>query len=192
MSLFSRKRARNSQTSLGSNRRTNTSRPRTRTAECLEKRAMLSANLGILVLDPTGIGTLTRTGNNTIAVTNGDIVIDSSSTSAGKFSGNGSVSANNIDVTGKLSNSGGKVVGTVVTGSPALADPLAASPSRRPRRRSSRTLRSTARRSLSRRALTSTASRSAATPTSPCSRVFIICKEADSTCRGTAKSPAPA
>ncbi len=89
---------------------------------------MLSANLGILVLDPTGIGALTRTGNNTIAVTNGDIVIDSSSTSAGKFSGNGSVSANNIDVTGKLSNSGGKVVGTVVTGSPALADPLAALP----------------------------------------------------------------
>ncbi len=69
---------------------------------------------------------MSRSGKGSVLVSNGDIVIDSSSSTAGMIVGGGSVSAANIAVTGNLQAAGpGKFVGTVDEGSAALADPLA-------------------------------------------------------------------
>lgn len=104
-------------------------RCRNLTFEFLEARAMLSAtpNLGVLLLDPSGRGALSASGNGGgVVVSNGDLVVDSSNSSAGLVSGNENVSATNIYVAGKLS--GGKISGTLHTASPAETDPLAALP----------------------------------------------------------------
>jgi uncharacterized repeat protein (TIGR01451 family) len=87
------------------------------------------ANIGILLLDHTGNGALTRTGNGGIFVTNGDIVIDSSNKQAGLITGKGNVVANDIFVTGGLKHTGkGTFKGNIVTGVPPTADPLAGLP----------------------------------------------------------------
>ena len=155
---------------------------RTLLLETLEARTMLSVtpNLGILVLDPTGSGALTRSGNGSMVVSNGDIVIDSNNATAGKFSGSsGTVSASNVFVAGKLSNTGGgKIVGTVVAGSPALADPLALLPQPTAPQLNSKTHRSSTRRSRFHRARMSTASRSVARQPSHSFQVSITCKAA--------------
>ncbi len=72
------------------------------------------ASAGIILLDPTGQGALTDTGNGNVDVNGGSIVVNSSSSAAVVVSGNGGIST----------TSNGKVVGQVQNGS--AADPLAA------------------------------------------------------------------
>lgn len=88
--------------------------------------ATVSYNIGILLLDPTGAGSLTNSGNGGISVTgSGDIVVDSNNGKAAIQSGSGTVSATVIDVTGGVSRTGsGGFVGPVQTET-AYADPLA-------------------------------------------------------------------
>ena len=87
------------------------------------------ANIGILLLDRTGNGALTRTGDGGIFVTNGDIVIDSNNKQAGLDTGKGNVVANDIFVTGGLKHTGkGTFKGNIVTGVTPTPDPLAGLP----------------------------------------------------------------
>lgn len=88
--------------------------------------AAISYNIGILLLDRTGAGAFTSSGNGGIAVTGGgDIIINSSNAKAAIQSGGGNVSATVIDVVGKVVHSGaGSFVGPVQP-EPADADPLA-------------------------------------------------------------------
>ncbi len=82
------------------------------------------ASAGIILLDPTGQGALTDTGNGNVDVTGGSIVVNSSSSAAVVVSGNGNVTAPLFDSNGGISSTGnGKVVGQVQSGS--AADPLA-------------------------------------------------------------------
>lgn len=99
--------------------------------ENLERRAMLSytPNLGILTLDPTSSGALSKASSGTILVTNGDIVDDSANAKGAIGSGSGNLTASNIYLHGNLSNTGsGHFAGTVYTGVLPLADPLALLP----------------------------------------------------------------
>ena len=141
LDLFSNRRTTNSRSSSASKSRRNPTRRRLLTCELLEKRAMLSVstfpahqvldpNIGILTLDSSSyFASLTRSGNGSITVKNGDIVVDSSSSGAGYISGAGNVSANNIYVHGGIQTTGtGRFLGNVFTGSPTMADPLAALP----------------------------------------------------------------
>ncbi|HTQ37661.1 MAG TPA: transglutaminase domain-containing protein [Pirellulales bacterium] len=83
-------------------------------------------DVGLLLLDSSGSGALTNSGNGGVHVTGGDIVINSKSSKAGIETGNGNISATEIDVTGKLSQSGrGKYQGVIAHPAP-LVDPLAA------------------------------------------------------------------
>jgi hypothetical protein len=88
--------------------------------------ATVSYDVGILLLDRTGAGSLTSSGNGGISVTGGgDLIIDSNSSQAGIQSGNGTISAAVFDVTGKLVHSGsGGFVGPVQP-EPSDSDPLA-------------------------------------------------------------------
>jgi MBG domain (YGX type) len=86
---------------------------------------IVDSNLGILLLDPTGKGTLTVSGNGSASVTGGEIVVDSSSTQAVKVTGNGQVSAVEIDTKGVSTSGHGKVQGVIDTADPSMADPLA-------------------------------------------------------------------
>src|SRR5262249_3154183 len=64
-------------------------------------------NAGILLLDSSGKGALTNSGNGGIRVTGvGRIIIDSNNSKAGIDTGNGVVSAAEIDVVGKLYTAG--------------------------------------------------------------------------------------
>ena len=64
-------------------------------------------NLGLLVLDPSGRGALTVDGNGVVAVNNaGALVVNSSNAAAATITGNGSVSAADIDVTGGARRTG--------------------------------------------------------------------------------------
>jgi len=98
------------------------------TVEYLESRALLSAspNVGILLLDHSGAGSLTSAGFGGVHVSgDGAIVIDSGNSKAGIDLGNGNVSASQIDVAGGLKTIGlGKFQGTVIKQA-ATADPLA-------------------------------------------------------------------
>lgn len=89
-----------------------------------------TANIGILLLDRTKADSLLRTGDGSIIVSNGDIVIDSNnSREAGLVTGRGNVVADNIYVTGGLKHTGrGTFQGNVVTGVTPTPDPLAALP----------------------------------------------------------------
>lgn len=81
----------------------------------------------ILLLDAQDKGQLTSSGNGGIRVLgSGKIIIDSANSKAGVLSGNGNVSASEIDVVGKLSRTGkGKYLGTIVEHAAAVTDPLA-------------------------------------------------------------------
>ena len=80
----------------------------------------------VLLLDPTGASSFVNSGNGGLRIVNGNLVIDSKNAKAAVDSGNGIVSAAEIDVAGGLSQSGkAKFVGTIVKGKSPLADPLA-------------------------------------------------------------------
>ncbi len=85
-------------------------------------------NAGILLLDTSGKGALTNSGNGGIRVNGGGhIVIDSNNSKAGIDTGKGVISAAEIDVVGKLYTAGkGKFQGTIVQNAARVADPLAA------------------------------------------------------------------
>jgi len=92
--------------------------------ECLESRAMLDGNLGILLLDHSSAGTLSSAGAGGVEVTNGTLAIDSSSSLAGIDLGKGNVSASTISVVGGVkAYASGKFEGAHVH-SAAVADPL--------------------------------------------------------------------
>ncbi len=89
-----------------------------------------TASIGILLLDKTKADSLLRTGDGSIIVSNGDIVIDSNnSREAGLVTGKGNVIANDIFVTGGLKHTGrGRFEGAITTGVTPTPDPLAALP----------------------------------------------------------------
>jgi phosphodiesterase/alkaline phosphatase D-like protein len=88
--------------------------------------ATIKDNLGILLLDPTGKGALTASGNSTVKVTGGGaIVVDSSSKQAAIVSGNANVSAAEIDATGTSASGHGTFSGSIDTTEAPVADPLA-------------------------------------------------------------------
>ena len=99
--------------------------------ELLETRTMLAAtpNVGILLLDHSGLGALTSAGNGGVHVSgDGAIVIDSNNSKAGLDAGKGNVSATEIDVAGGLkTTSTGKFQGSIVQQA-ATVDPLVALP----------------------------------------------------------------
>jgi hypothetical protein len=88
--------------------------------------ATIKDNLGILLLDQTGKGALTDTGNGNVTVTgSGAIVVNSTNTQAASASGNGVVSAAEIDVKGTVTTGHGAFLGTKDNSQAPEADPLA-------------------------------------------------------------------
>jgi hypothetical protein len=93
--------------------------------------ALVSDNVGILLLDPTGKGALTVSGNAKLTVEGEEeIVVDSSNAQAVVLSGNASVTAEEIDVTGNGFRTSGNAAlhGVLDTNAAAVSDPLAALP----------------------------------------------------------------
>jgi hypothetical protein len=85
----------------------------------------VTANVSILVLDPTANSALSLSSNATINVP-GTVIVDSNSNSALNASGNAVVKAASIQVVGKVQKSGNPSLSpTPVTGAAAVADPLA-------------------------------------------------------------------
>jgi hypothetical protein len=93
------------------------------------------SSAAIIVLNPTAQGALTVTGNGNVNVDGGAIVVDSSDSKAAIITGNGSVIAPEVDITGK--NPGdvytGKgyfdtPTGMLKTGQPVTPDPFASLP----------------------------------------------------------------
>ena len=84
---------------------------------------------GIILLDPTGSGVLSDSGNGSITVSGGaSIVIDSSSAGAAGVSGNGNVTASQFVITGSpgdIVTGNGRFVGGIESGQTATVDPLA-------------------------------------------------------------------
>jgi hypothetical protein len=90
---------------------------------------IVNPNLGVLLLDPSAKGSLSVTGNGGVTVTGGgEIVVDSSSTQAVRLTGNGSVSATEIDAKGMSASGKGAVQGVVDTTDAPVADPFASLP----------------------------------------------------------------
>ena len=89
---------------------------------------VINSSQGILLLDATGKGALTVSGNGRVSVKGGEIVVDSSSTQAVKITGNGSVSATKVDTKGLSISGKGTVNGTVNTTDTPTANPLATLP----------------------------------------------------------------
>jgi phosphodiesterase/alkaline phosphatase D-like protein len=88
--------------------------------------ATIKDNIGILLLDRTGKGALTDSGNGSVKVTGGGaIVVDSSSAQAAVASGNGVVSAAELDAAGATTGGHGSFVGALDTNEAPQADPLA-------------------------------------------------------------------
>ncbi len=88
--------------------------------------AVVQDNIGILLLDASGKGALTASGNANVSVTGGGaIVVDSSSSQAAIASGNAVVSAADIDATGTKARGNAAFVGPIDTNEAPLADPLA-------------------------------------------------------------------
>jgi hypothetical protein len=88
--------------------------------------AIVKDNIGLLVLDPLTSGALAVSGNGNVTVNNcGAVVVDSSNpTSAAMVTGNGLVSAMDIDVTGgALATGNGKFSGPIGH-EPPTADPI--------------------------------------------------------------------
>ena len=78
----------------------------------------------IIALDPSAANALYFNGAMVINAPNCGMVVDSSSSTAFKFSGSGTVTAKYIDVVGGYSNSGGLLSPTPQTNATAVANPL--------------------------------------------------------------------
>ena len=84
-------------------------------------------NNGILLLDPTSSGSLSDSGNGTVIVSGANIVIDSSSATAASASGNATITAPEIVITGRpgdVTSGHGKFVGAIDSGADPTVDPL--------------------------------------------------------------------
>jgi hypothetical protein len=78
----------------------------------------------ILVLNPTGKGSLNAGGGGTITVSGSPIQINSTSSEAAIANGNGSIVAPEFDVTGGTSTpGGGSFTGTILSGAAPIPDP---------------------------------------------------------------------
>jgi hypothetical protein len=89
----------------------------------------VTSSAGILLLDPTGKGALTDSGNAKIIATGATIFVDSASASAVVLNGNASIQAAVLDVTGGDTTSGNSHLNAVVqTGQQPMSDPLAGLP----------------------------------------------------------------
>jgi hypothetical protein len=87
--------------------------------------ATIKDDIGLLLLDQTGSKSLMVTGNGVVDVTGcGVVVVDSSDASAAFVTGNGSVTAQDIDVTGGVKTAGHGSFSVAVEQEPATADPL--------------------------------------------------------------------
>ena len=73
-------------------------------------------------------GALTITGNGTIVANNCNIVVNSTSPTAMRITGNVSVTASAINVVGGYTKTGNGTISTVTTNAPVLADPFASIP----------------------------------------------------------------
>jgi Flp pilus assembly protein TadG len=86
-----------------------------------------SSGIGFLLLNPTMSGALSESGLGAVNVTGGAAIIDSNSSTCAVLSGNGSITAPNINLSGNYSTSGGgSFNGTVQTRVAPTADPYAA------------------------------------------------------------------
>lgn len=97
------------------------------TARAVSRGLWTSFGDGILVLNPTGAGTLRDSGNGTITVNGAAIVVDSNSASAAEVSGNGTVSAPDFVITGspgEVTSGNGRFIGGVDSGATPTVDPL--------------------------------------------------------------------
>jgi hypothetical protein len=82
-------------------------------------------DLGLLLLDPAGSGSLMVTGNGSVAVNgSGSVVVDSSDARAAVLTGHGMVTAADIDVTGGTQTTGQAGFSGAIDHEPAIADPL--------------------------------------------------------------------
>jgi Flp pilus assembly protein TadG len=87
--------------------------------------APIAADVGILVLDPTGKGSFNANGSGGATVTGTPIIVDSSDPSAAIAGGGGTVTAPEIDITGGYSTSGGgSFSGEINLGRRPVSDPL--------------------------------------------------------------------
>lgn len=87
---------------------------------------MVASSNAIIALHPTAKNTLSGVGNGNINVTGGGIFVNSSNSKAAVLTGNGSVSADLIQVVGNYATTGhGKFTPTPTTGVTAITDPLA-------------------------------------------------------------------
>jgi hypothetical protein len=88
--------------------------------------APVAADVGILVLDPTGKGALSTNGTGGSTVTGTPVVVDSNDPSAAIAGGGGTLTAQEFDITGGYSTTGGgQFSGPIHTGRRPMADPLA-------------------------------------------------------------------
>jgi hypothetical protein len=87
--------------------------------------ATIKDDIGLLLLDKTGSKSLMVTGNGVVDVTGcGVVVVDSSDSTAAFVTGNGSVIAEDIDVTGGVKTAGHGSFSVPVEKEPATTDPL--------------------------------------------------------------------
>jgi Flp pilus assembly protein TadG len=80
-------------------------------------------NVGILLLDTSASGAFSATGNGNLTVGN-TLAINSNNAQALSLSGNATLQAPSVDITGGLNITGGKILGSVSTGMSATADPF--------------------------------------------------------------------
>jgi Flp pilus assembly protein TadG len=79
---------------------------------------------GIVLLDPAAAPELALTSDAKLSVIGGTIQINSNAGNALSVTGNGSISADAINVVGSMVQTGSSSVGKVNTGAPSVADPL--------------------------------------------------------------------
>jgi hypothetical protein len=82
---------------------------------------------GMLMLEPTGTG-LNVTGQGSVNVTSGIVVVNSTDASAVNNKNNGVIQTTQIDIAGGLNDSGTIIADSINTGVPASPDPLATVP----------------------------------------------------------------
>jgi Flp pilus assembly protein TadG len=96
------------------------------TARSVTRGLSKSTGFGLLLLNPTMSGALDESGLGAVNVTGGAVIVDSNSSTSATLSGNGSVTAQNINLSGNYTTSGGGVFnGTVNTRVAPTADPYA-------------------------------------------------------------------